>query len=229
MASSGVPSNWASRWAFAQMISPVIITLRCWHCRTQRDTASSSMGCWTSRCRFAFRLLGSIFSRLDRFRKILLIDACDSVLTRPKSSVAHFTSAVWDKSGFSSLCLHIRRHKDESPDLSLGKTDLRHFILLRYHTNRQDTVKKMYICGFSCVIIVRSDERSYGCVSYRWEGRKLARSLRLLFCPSSESLRVGFWLVLKGSGGLVWVPRSAFFITQLIDSPYVRYTKTNKL
>ena len=115
--------------------------------------------------------------------------------------------------------------------LSIGKTDLRHFILLRYHTNRQDTVKKMYICGFPCVIIVSSDERSYGCVSYRWEGSKLARGLRLFFCsvPAVKALGLDFGLYLREVGGLVWAPRSAYLITQLIDSPYIRYTKINKL
>uniref|UniRef100_M4C512 Uncharacterized protein n=1 Tax=Hyaloperonospora arabidopsidis (strain Emoy2) TaxID=559515 RepID=M4C512_HYAAE len=32
-------------------------------------------------------LLGSIFSRLDRFRKILLIDACDSLVTQSNCEV----------------------------------------------------------------------------------------------------------------------------------------------
>ena len=204
MASSGVPSNWASRWAFAQMISPVIITPRCWHCRTQRDTASSSMGCWTSRCRFAFRLLGFIFSRLDRFRKILLIDACDSVLTRPNSTVAHFASAVWDKSGLSSFCLHICRRCPL----------VRRICDILYCSDITPTGKtrlKMYICGFPCVIIVSSDERSYGCVSYRWEGSKLARSLRLLFCSSSESFREDFGLYLREVGGWFGCPGPLFW------------------
>ena len=152
------------------------------------------MWCWTIRCLFALRLLGYILTRLDRFRNILLIYACDSVLKRLNSTVAHLASAVWDTSGSSSLCLHIcrrcllvRRICDilYCSDITLtGKTRL-----------------KMYICGFYCVVIVSPDERSCECVSYRWEGSRLARSLRLLLCFSSGNLMDGFWLVLKGSGG----------------------------
>ena len=162
------------------------------------------MGCWTSPCRFAFRLLESILSRLDRFRKILLIHACDSVLKRPNATVSHFASVVCDKSGFSSLCLHICRLFPL----------VRRICDILYCSDITPTGKtrlKMYTCGFPCVIIIILDGRSYGCVSYRWEGSKRARSMRLLFCSSSEILRDRFWLVLKWSGGgLVWVPGSNF-------------------
>ena len=152
MASAGVPSNWAIRWAFAQMIYPVIINLRCWQWRNQRYTSSSSMGYWTSRCRFRFRLLGSIFFILARFWNILMIDACDSVSTRPKSTVDHFASAVWDKSGFSSLFLHIFR-------LFPLVRRIGDIYAIIYHTNRHET-GKMCVCGSPCVIIVSSDERA---------------------------------------------------------------------
>ena len=51
------------------------------------------------------------------------------------------------------------------------------------------------------------------------------------FCsvPAVKSLGIDFSLYLREVGGVGLGARVQFFITQFIDSPYVRYTKTNKL